>query len=23
MVALHSSMGATFANKHLTMRCIF
>jgi hypothetical protein len=23
MVALHNSMGATFANKHLTMRCIF
>jgi len=23
MLALHHSMGATFANKHLTMRCIF
>ena len=23
MLALHVSMGATFANKHLTMRCIF
>jgi len=23
MLALHVSMGATFANKHLTMRCVF
>jgi hypothetical protein len=23
MIALHKSMGATFANKHATMRCIF